>query len=131
MRKSLLAAAGLTAIAAAGAALAQIPPSSGAVSGAFSVAGAGSSAVSGGSGGARASSSAGNVSFGGASANSGQSSANPSLNVHSVNTYSGSIGGTTGSCQSNGTAACGAGGVQGGAGGGLGWSFDPVLRQVN
>jgi hypothetical protein len=120
------------ALAAAGTAYAQVqqPPSSGAIGGSFSGASSSSGAGSHGTGSATAYSSAGNVAFGGSHVTAGNDSGN-SLGTHNtVDTYSGSLGGTTSGGSSAGNAGGGGHGSQGGFGFGGGISYIPNQQIV-
>jgi hypothetical protein len=116
------------ALAAAGAAHAGVVafPTSAAIGGSVSGSSSSSGAGSHGTGSATAYSSAGNIAFGGSHVTAGNDSGN-SLGTHNtVDTYSGSLGGTTSGGSSAGNAGGGGHGSQGGFGFGGGISYIPT-----
>lgn len=125
MKTTILAISGCIALALPAAAMAQTLPTTGVISGSTSSASSGSGAHSFGLGSATTFSMAGNAATGGAMATNGTMTANPNLQINSVETYSSSIGGTAGGAQTTGFGAGGAGGTQTGSGFGAGVSYVP------
>lgn len=124
MRSIIAIAAASAALIGAVPAFAQLP-TSGVIAGSVSTAGSSSSTRSSHPGTATAGSLAGNASTGGAASSNGATTANPNLQVNTVDTYSSSVGGTANVSNTTGAGKARSSAHQGGFGGGAGISYVP------